>query len=86
MTSGEDEKPSFIRAGQDHFPHNTNFADLPELPSMRKEEMLERSLFTNLEQLSKISKSMAYNERLQMQLLKQKNIKMFKNELYWYNN
>lgn len=53
---------------------------------MKKEEMLERSLFTNLEQLSKISTSMTYNEHLQMQLLKQKNIKVFKDELYWYNN
>ena len=53
---------------------------------MRKEDMLERSLFTNMDQLSKISTSMVYDESQQMNLLKQKTVKVFKDELSWYNN
>ena len=83
---GDESKPGVIRESQDKYDLSTNFADLPELPSMRKEDMLERSLFTNMDQLSKISTSMVYDERQQMNLLKQKTVKVFKDELSWYNN
>lgn len=64
----DDEEQGVLRAGVDVFNSRSNFCDLPELPSIGKVEMNERSLLTSLDQLDRISKNMVFDEMRQVAL------------------
>lgn len=74
-----------FRAEQDEYPHDTNFSDLPDLPSLISDEMCQRSLLTRLNKLNDISRNMQYDEDKQIKMFQHKKVKLFKSGLSVYN-
>mgnify|MGYP001231930370 FL=1 len=65
LVDNEGSKPSVLRASQDVYLQDTNFSDLPDVPSGSKEESASRTYLTNLSKLIEMSKTMHYDEQVQ---------------------
>ena len=64
LVDNEGSKPSVLRASQDVYLQDTNFSDLPDVPSESKEESASRTYLTNLSKLIEMSKTMHYDEQV----------------------
>ena len=64
LVDNEGSKPSVLRASQDVYLQDTNFSDLPDVPSASKEESASRTYLTNLSKLIEMSKTMHYDEQV----------------------
>ena len=85
MVCSDDSQPELIRASIDQYKLDTNFSDLPDLPSFSQEEMQKCSFLTKLNELNEMSRKMQYDEKLQALLYRQKNVKAFKSNLQTFN-
>ena len=65
LIDNEGSKPSVLRASQDAYLQDTNFSDLPDIPSGSKEESSSRTYLTNLSKLIDMSRTMHYDEQVQ---------------------
>ena len=65
LIDNEGSKPNVLRASQDAYLQDTNFSDLPDIPSGSKEESSSRTYLTNLSKLIDMSRTMHYDEQVQ---------------------
>ena len=78
LTEEDGADSRVIRAAIDNYPHDTNFSGLPDLPTDEQDDTEKNSVFTKLDKLNEMSRNMAYDERIQVQLYQMKSIKLFK--------
>ena len=77
----DDDKVTAFRAGQDPYNLSYNFSDLPEIPSTAHDDRGMPLSMGKPNNYDTILASMAYDEPLQMALLKSKRSKVFSNDI-----
>ena len=85
LVVSEDKASHLLQADQDLYHGNTNFSDLPDLPSLASDEMSSRTFLTNLSKLNDVATKMQYDQKLQALLYRQKKMKVFKDGLSDFN-
>lgn len=61
LVASEDNGLQLLRSDQDLYHGNTNFSDLPDLPSLTSDEMSSRIFLTNLSKLNDVATKMQYD-------------------------